>query len=96
MVFERAKFNLRKQEKNEAVDTFITSLYQLSEHCAYGNLRDKLICDRIVIGVRDKKLSMKLQMEEGLMLEKAVAAARQHEYVKGGFNHGVNVSHLRP
>ena len=43
VVFERAKFNLRKQEESEAVDTFITSLYQLSEHCNYGNLRDELI-----------------------------------------------------
>ena len=66
VVFERAKFNLRKQEEGETVDTFITSLCQLSEHCAYGNLRDELIRDRIVIGVRDKRLSMKLQMEKGL------------------------------
>ena len=66
VVFERAKFNLCKQEEGETVDTSITSLYQLSEHCAYGNLRDELIRDRIVIGVRDKRLSMKLQMEKGL------------------------------
>ena len=79
VVFERAKFNLRKQEEGEAIDTFITSLYQLSEHCAYGDLRDDLIRDRIVIGVRDKKLSMKLQR---LTLEKAITAARQQEYVK--------------
>lgn len=82
VVFERAKFNLRKQEDGEAVDSFITSLYKLSEHCAYGNLRDELIRDRIVIGVRDKKLSMKLQLEDGLTLEKAISTARQQEYVK--------------
>ena len=81
-VFERAKFNLCKQEEGEAVDAFITSLYRLSEHCGYGGLRDELIRDRIVIGVRDKRLSTKLQMEEGLTLEKAVSMARQHEYVK--------------
>ena len=27
IVFERAIFNLRKQEEGEAIDTFITSLY---------------------------------------------------------------------
>ena len=82
VVFERAKFNTRKQEEGEAVDSFITSLYKLSEHCAYGNLRDELIRDRVVIGVRDKKLSMKHQMEESLTLGKAISIARQHEYVK--------------
>ena len=55
VVFERAKFNTREQEEGEAVDSFITSLYKLSEHCAYGDLREELIRDRIVIGVREKK-----------------------------------------
>ena len=82
VVYERAKFNLRKQEEGEHVDPFITDLYKLAEHCSYGNLRDELIRDRIVIGVRDKKLSMKLQREEGLTLEKAISLARQSETIK--------------
>ena len=65
VVFERAKFNFRQQEEGEAVDTFITSLYQVSEYWEYGNL-DELIRDCIVTRVRDKKLSMKLKMEDGL------------------------------
>ena len=82
VVYERAKFNLRKQEEGEHVDPFITDLYKLAEHCSYGNLRDELIRDRIVIGVKDKKLSMKLQMEEGLTLEKAISLACQSETIK--------------
>ena len=35
-----------------------------------------------MIGVRDKKPSTKLQMEDGLTLEKAMSTARQQEYVK--------------
>ena len=31
VIFERAKFNMRKQEEGESVDTFIASL-----HCNYG------------------------------------------------------------
>ena len=45
ILYERAKFNMRTQEKGEPVDTFITGL---AEHCAYGDLHDKLIRDRIV------------------------------------------------
>jgi len=44
--------NTSKQE-GKAVDSFITSLYKLSEHCAYGNFRNELIRDCIVIGMRD-------------------------------------------
>ena len=34
-IFERAKFNQRRQEEGESADSFITSLYCLAEHCAY-------------------------------------------------------------
>ena len=62
-----------------AIDKYITTLYQLSEHCGYGDVRTDLIQDHIVIRVRDKRLSTKLQMEDGLTL---VSIKRQHEYVK--------------
>ena len=43
VIFERAKFNMRKQEPDEPVDAFITDLYCLSEHCEFGTLGDELI-----------------------------------------------------
>ena len=63
MIFDRAKFNMRKQEPSEPVDAFITDLYCLSEHCEFGALREELIRDRIVVGLQDVKLSEKLQMD---------------------------------
>ena len=80
-IFERARFNLRKQEEGESVDQFITSLYTLAEHCDYGELKDQLIRDRIVVGLRDAKISEKLQLDPALTLEKAVTQARQKEAV---------------
>ena len=82
IIFERAKFNQRRQEENEPVDDFVTSLYRLSEHCRYGDLRDELIRDRIVVGLRDSTLSEKLQLNPNLTLEAAITAARQREQVK--------------
>ena len=81
-IYERARFNRRKQENNETVDEFITDLYRLAENCGYGALQDELIRDRIVVGIRDGKLSEKLQMEAELTLESAVTLARQSESVK--------------
>lgn len=41
VIYERAKFNMRRQEEGETVDEFITSLYRLSEYCSYGELSDE-------------------------------------------------------
>lgn len=79
---ERAKFNQRKQEEGETVDQFILDLHRLSEHCAFGGLSDEMIRDRIVVGIRNSALSLKLQMDAELPLEKAVRAARETEAVK--------------
>ena len=81
-IFERAKFNQHRQEEEESADSFITALYCLAEHCAYGALHDEMIRDRIVVGLRDANLSMKLQMDPDLTLDKAVAMARQSEAIK--------------
>ena len=81
-IFERAKFNSRKQEEGEPVDSFITALHCLAEHCGYGELHDEMIRDRLVVGLGDASLSERLQMDPDLTLEKAVTAARQSEAVK--------------
>ena len=72
-IFERAKFNRRKQEEGETVDDFILDLYRLVEHCSHGGLREEMIRDRLVVGLRNAALSEKL---------KATNAARQSESIK--------------
>ncbi|UYV79065.1 hypothetical protein LAZ67_17000981, partial [Cordylochernes scorpioides] len=61
IIYERAKFNSRIQEDRELVDEFITSLYKLADSCEFEGLHEQLIRDRIVVGVRDKALSERMQ-----------------------------------
>ena len=82
VIFERAKFNNRRQEAGEPVDSFITDLYALAEHCNYATLHDEMIRDRIVVGIQDQRLSERLQLDPELTLGKAVAQVRQSEAVK--------------
>ena len=82
VIFERARFNMRVQEEGESVDSFITDLYTLAEVCVFGDLHDELIRDRIVVGIRDKNLSERLQLESELTLSKAINAVRQKVVVK--------------
>ena len=79
VIFERAKFNMRKQE---SVNAFVTDLYALAEHCSYGALHDEMIRDRLVVGLRSAKLSEKLQLDAELTLEKAITLVRQSEEVR--------------
>ena len=81
-IFERAKFNRRSQEEGESVDSFITSLYCLAEHCEYGILKEEMIGDRIVVGITDTSLSLKLQMDGASTVKKAIDMARKNEAVK--------------
>ena len=82
MIYERVRFNQRRQEPGESVDTFITVLYGLAEHSGYSELHDEMIRDCIVVGLRDAKLSEKLQLDPELTLEKAVTQVRQSESIK--------------
>ena len=41
-----------------------------------------MICDRIVVGIQDRKLSEKLQLDPALTLEKAITMVHQVEAVK--------------
>ena len=54
IIFERARFNRRNQEPGESAEAFITAVHRLAEHCAFGDVREKLIRDRIVVGLRYK------------------------------------------
>jgi len=40
VMFNRARFNKWKQEDGEPVDSFITILYELAEHCSLGALHN--------------------------------------------------------
>lgn len=82
VIYERAKFNSRKQEAHESVDAFVTELYRLAETCEYGDLKEELIRDRLVVGLADTQLSEKLQLNAELTLEAAVTAARNSETIK--------------
>ena len=82
VIFERARFNSRKQLKDESVDSFITDLFSLVEHCGYGQLRDEMVRDRLVVGLLDASLSEKMQLDSELTLDKALSMARHSEAVR--------------
>ena len=53
VIYNRAKFNMTRQEEGEPVDAIITALYNLVSKCDYVTLNDELIRDNCG---EDKKL----------------------------------------
>ena len=66
----------------QSVESFITAAHTLAEHCEFGTLREQLIRDRIVVGIRDARLSESLQLDADLTLEKAITRVKQSAAVK--------------
>lgn len=82
VIFERARFNKRNQEPGESVESFITAVHSLAEQCDFGALKEDLIRDHIVVGIRDAKLSESLQLDADLTVVKAITKVKQSAAVK--------------
>ena len=81
-IYERAKFNQRVQQQGKPADSFIMDLYAIVENCSYVGLQDEIIHDRIVVGIRERGLCEKMQLQPDLDLDKAVTQVLQAEAVK--------------
>lgn len=82
IIFERANFFNRVQKEDEPVEVFINNLYSLVDSCEFKELKEEMIRDRIVVGVRDSKLSEGLQRDPNLTLESAIIRVKQYESIK--------------
>ena len=81
VIFERARFNQRNQLDGESAEQYIIEVYKLAENCEYGDMTSEMIRDRIVVGIRDTKLSQRLQLDPDLTLAKTKQMVRQGEAV---------------
>ena len=52
------------------------------DNCNYGNLKNELLRDELVVGFRDQELSKKLQLDPDLILEKTKKIIRQMKLSK--------------
>ena len=75
-------FNRRVQDASESVDHYITDVMKLAEHCQYGELRDGLIRDKLVSGIRDDSVREKLLGIKDLSLTKAIETLRANQAMK--------------
>jgi len=72
-------FNTHNQHSDETIDQYVTDLRKKAQMCEFHNLKDGLIHDRIVCGIKCDKIRSRLLKEPELTLQKAVDICRAHE-----------------
>ena len=79
---EQYKFNTRNQAHHETIDEYVSTLRHLVATCEFGNSKDDLIRDRIVLRIYDDNLRAQLLREDELTLTQAIDFCRSFEQVK--------------
>ena len=80
VLYERFLFNTREQLEGETISTFVQNLRKLIQTCKYVSSKDETILDRLICGVRDKRIQKQLinegnQAFHDFTLEKALQIA---------------------
>jgi hypothetical protein len=78
-VINSYNLNKRNQEDGESFDAYYTAIKKMVENCNFGDQKDRMIRDKIVIGVQDRRTQQKLLEVKDLTLEKAVDICRSAE-----------------
>ena len=81
-IVERHRFLTREQLPDESVDQHVTELRTLAASREWDDLKDDLICSRIVSGISSRIVRERLLRESDLKLEKAVEICRADELSK--------------
>ncbi|GFR83718.1 hypothetical protein ElyMa_005982200 [Elysia marginata] len=69
--FESYQFHKRNQVEGETIDNYVTDLRQIAKLCNFKE-EDRMIRDRIVIGIINDKTREKLLEEKDLDLQKCL------------------------
>ena len=80
VVAERYKFRSRKQNSDEPIDAYLSSLRELAKACEFGEFEDEMIRDQIVEKCHSTNLKERLLAQDSLDLAKTIRIARSNEY----------------
>ena len=80
VIYERYRFNNRKQEPGESISAYVTELRVIAKNCAHDEITpDEILRDRLVLGVRDEKVRERLLRVNDLTLSKAINICKASE-----------------
>ena len=78
-MFDLCLQNSCEKNQEESVDNYVTRLRKLASSCEFGTLTDKLIRDRLVIGLIDTATKENLLRKKSHTFDKAIDNARSNK-----------------
>jgi hypothetical protein len=76
---EHHAFNTRVQEQGESIQAYVSDLKIKAGTCKFETLKDEMIRDRLVVGIRSDAVRKLMLREEKLTLEKAIQICEINE-----------------
>nr|XP_029716254.1 uncharacterized protein LOC109402721 [Aedes albopictus] len=73
VLIQRYNFGMKIQQPGESASDFIFSLKLLAEHCEFGEQKNRLVLDRILVGLTDTNLKHRILTEDSAKLTLAQA-----------------------
>ena len=83
--YEQYKFKKRYQEVDESIDSYVACLRSLAKTCNYGELKDSLIRDRLVIGIRNNSVRKILLQDSKRSLKSCIRQVSQPRRFESAF-----------
>jgi len=60
VIYKTFKFNTTDQKEGQSLRDYFTEIRHLADDCEFGQLKDRMVRDRIVVGIRDHEMRQKL------------------------------------
>lgn len=76
---QRFHFNNRVQKQDESISDYIAELWHLAQYCEYGTQLEDMLCDRLIVVVRNDDLRRKLMTQKDAGFQRALEIAIAHE-----------------
>ncbi|XP_062698553.1 uncharacterized protein K02A2.6-like isoform X1 [Aedes albopictus] len=78
-LMHRYKFYNKYQGHTESAENFVVAVKLLAESCNFKEFKDEAVRDRLIIGLRDKKLQRKILMEDEITVDAVEKLIITHE-----------------
>lgn len=78
-LMHRYKFYNKYQGHAESAENFVLAVKLLAESCNFKEFKDEAVRDRLIIGLRDKKLQRKILMEDEITVDAVEKLIITHE-----------------
>ncbi|KAI5743540.1 hypothetical protein M8J77_019372 [Diaphorina citri] len=79
LTYVRHKFFTRDQQEGESVENYVAVLNKMSYDCEFEKLREDLVKDILIVGMRNVQVKERLLREDNLDLDKAVRLCKTAE-----------------